>query len=144
MRAVKTHELREVDVLLMGETDKLWVYNGLDCCVTSEVLEVLLPQLDGTTGKTYQFSKALQAPVLDMKLRGVLIDQARRDKVLREYKRTLEALAGQLARIVREGIGVSDFNWSSPSQLKGLLYETLRVPPVRRDGKTTVLSLIHI
>ena len=138
MKAVKTHELREVDVLLMGETDKLWVYNGLDCCVTSEVLDVLLPQLDGTTGKTYQFSKALQAPVLDMKLRGVLIDQARRNKVLREYKRTLEALAGQLARIVREGIGVSDFNWSSPSQLKGLLYETLRVPPVRRDGKTTV------
>ena len=135
MRAVKTHELREVDIALMGETDKLWVYNGLDCCVTAEILDVLLPQLDAVTRKTYEFSLALQAPVLEMKLRGVLIDQRRRVQVLEGCERALAALAGQLKEIVCEGIGVPDFLWSSPKQLHELLYETLGVPLVRGDTK---------
>ena len=83
MRAVKTHEL---DPALLSETDKLWVYNGLDACVTAEVLDVLEPQLDEVTRKTYEFSLALQAPVLEMRLRGVLVDQGRRDEILREYR----------------------------------------------------------
>ena len=29
--------------------EKDWVYNGLDCCVTAEVLEALLPQLNDYT-----------------------------------------------------------------------------------------------
>ena len=36
---------------LKTETEKLWIYNGLDCCVTLEVLEELLPQLDNVTGR---------------------------------------------------------------------------------------------
>ena len=35
------------------------VYNGLDACVTMEVLDALLPQLDNITASTYAFSKAL-------------------------------------------------------------------------------------
>ena len=127
MKVVKTHEL---DPTLLSETEKLWVYNGLDVCVTAEVLDVLEPQLDEVTRKTYQFSLALQAPVLEMRLRGVLIDQGRRDEIIREYQEAFHRIKGNLDAIVRDGIGLPDFNWNSPAQLKSLLYETLRIPPV--------------
>ena len=58
-----------------------WIYNGKDCCVTMEVFDAILPQLDNSTSATYNFSRELQGPVLDMKLRGVLVDQARRAEV---------------------------------------------------------------
>ena len=58
--------------------EREWVYNGLDCAVTSEVLDVLLPQLGNHTAATYNFSRDLQGPVLDMRLRGVLVDETRR------------------------------------------------------------------
>jgi len=41
-----------------GQRDQ--VFNGLDCCVTAEVLDVLLPQLDNHTTATYSFSKSLR------------------------------------------------------------------------------------
>src|SRR6516164_3831350 len=101
MRVIKTHELSPIDLALMNETEKLWVYNGLDCCVTVEVLEVLLPQLDNLTRATYEFSKALQAPVLEMKIRGILVDQERRDEVLKEYRRDLADTSESLIEIIR-------------------------------------------
>jgi hypothetical protein len=58
-----------------SETERLWIYNGLDCCVTLEVLEEILPQLDNLTGGVYALSRALQGPVLEMNMRGVLIDE---------------------------------------------------------------------
>ena len=54
------------------------VYNGLDVCVTRDCLDAMLPQLDEHTEKTYEFSKALQGPTLEMRVRGVLVDQARK------------------------------------------------------------------
>ena len=68
------------------------VYNGLDCCVTAEILDALLPQLDNHTAATYSFSKALQGPALEMRLRGVLVDQARKAEVIDEYFDRIEAL----------------------------------------------------
>src|ERR1700690_3197189 len=80
------------------------IYNGLDCCVTSEVLDALLPQLDNHTAATYSFSKALQGPALEMRLRGVLVDQARKEQVIDDCYRKIEQLEGQLERIVFEGV----------------------------------------
>jgi DNA polymerase-1 len=132
MKAIKTHELSATDLLLNGDTETLWIYNGLDCCVTAEVFGALLPQLDNTTRATYEFSKALQAPVLEMKLRGILVDQERRDEVIREYRRQSAQFAENLGLIVGEGIGYPDFKWSSPLQLKKLLHEVLKIPRVPR------------
>ena len=116
----------------MSEDEKLWIYNGLDCCVTAEVLGALIPQLDNQTRATYEFSKALQAPVLEMKIRGVLVDQERRDEVTEQYRRDLAYIQDNLNRIVGEGLGLLDFNWRSPIQLKELLYKTLQIPPVKK------------
>ena len=132
MRSIKTHELSQIDLLKLSEIEKLWIYNGLDCCVTSEVLDALLPDLDNMTRQTYEFEKELQAPVLEMKLRGILVDRSKVDEVINEYQRIYTRVEENLVEIVRESFGLHDFNWRSPLQLKSLLYETMQIPPVKK------------
>lgn len=119
-------------------TEREWIYNGLDCCVTAEVLEVLLGQLDPCTSKTYEFSKSLQGPVLDMRLRGVLVDQARKGDVIEQYFQALDQLERNLYKIVSEGVGFWGFNWRSNPDLQELFYDRLGIPVIRKQGKPTV------
>src|SRR5258708_26321630 len=91
-------------------TEKDWVYNGLDGRVTCEVLEALLTQLNDYTSRTYDFSRALQGPILEMRLRGVKIDEWRRTEIREEYFNKLEAAEDRLERIVREGCNFVGFN----------------------------------
>src|SRR6516225_4652352 len=114
------------------------VYNGLDCTVTSEVLSVLEPQLDNITSATYRFSRDLQGPVLEMRLRGVLVDAIRRGEVVEEYHEKLEEFEESLEEIVRGSCGMFGFNWRSPTQLMELFYDRLGIPPIRRLGRPTV------
>lgn len=113
------------------ETEKLHVYNGLDCCVTIEVFETLFPQLDAVTAKTYAFSCALQAPILEMNMRGVRIDMEERDRFINEGEVLLVRIEHNLNRMLREGLGV-ELNWRSPKQLNELFYEILGLPPIRK------------
>src|SRR6267154_1179180 len=114
------------------------VYNGLDAAVTMEVLEVLQPQLDNQTASTYAFSRSLQGPVLEMRLRGILVDKQRRGEVLEQYARQLDQLERNLERIVGDGCGIYDFNWQSPAQVSHLFYEVLGLPVQRFHNTPTV------
>lgn len=114
------------------------VYNGLDVCVTAEVLDALLPQLDTHTSATYAFSKALQGPALEMRLRGVLVDQARKAAVIDDFFAKIEQLNEQLERIVFEGVGLPHFNWRSGPDLQELFYNRLQLPVIKRGGRPTV------
>jgi DNA polymerase-1 len=135
---VKTYKTSEIKPADLAQAEKDLVYNGLDCAITAEVLEVLLRQLDPTTAKTYRFSCSLQAPVLDMRLRGIRVDTARRDAVVEMYYNRLDRLEHNLDRIVLEGVGMADFNWRSTASLKELFYDRLRIPVIRYQGRPTV------
>lgn len=119
-----------------SETEKLWIYNGLDCCITAEVLDALLPQLDNQTRATYEFSKALQAPCLEMKLRGVKVDQIARAEAIEALQTKSDRVERNLNEILREGLGIG-INWRSPVQTKQLFYDILRLPPVKKRGQIT-------
>lgn len=121
----------------LTQMEKDWVYNGLDCCVTAEVMSILKEQFDEHTSKTYEFSKALQGPVLEMRLRGVLIDQHRKQEVIDAYFEILERLNTNLERIVFEGCGLPHFNWRSGADLQALFYDRLRIPPIRKGNRPT-------
>jgi DNA polymerase I-like protein with 3'-5' exonuclease and polymerase domains len=136
MRIIRTHEQTRNSISDQWELDQ--IYNGLDCAVTYEVLEVLLPQLDSHTAATYRFSRSLQGPALEMRLRGVLVDQARKAEVIDEFSETLERLEAQLEHIVLNGVGMTRFNWRSPDDLKMLFYNKLGLPEVRSKGRVTV------
>jgi DNA polymerase-1 len=100
--------------------------------VTFEVAEALLPQLDNTTGATYSLSKDLMGPILEMNMRGVLVDVEARDSLLTAYGKDLVRLESQLKRIVEEGWGLRNFNWRSNLDLMQLFYGTLGIPPIRK------------
>ncbi len=56
------------------------IYNGLDCCLTFEIFEVLEKQLreknDPASALVYQFERGMQGPALELMERGWLIDPA--------------------------------------------------------------------
>lgn len=135
MKIIRTSEASPNSIPDAWEKEQ--IYNGLDCCVTLEVLEELLPQLDPHTQPVYEFSRALQGPALEMRLRGVLIDQARKSEVIEEYHEKIEQLSAQLERIIYDGIGLAAFNWRSPKDLQYLFYDRLEIPPIRRQGRVT-------
>ncbi len=117
---------------LPTETEKLWVYNGLDCCITNEVFQVLESQFDNNTRATYEFSKSLQAPILEMNMRGVLVDGQKKAELIRIYSAEVDRLAAQLDRILDLGLGAPGLNWRSNQQLISLFYGQLNIPPIRK------------
>lgn len=122
----------------LSEWERDQIYNGLDVCITTELLEILLPQLDTHTSATYDFSRSLQGPALEMRLRGLKVDQRRKNEVIDEYFDKLEILERNLERIVLEGVGLSHFNWRSNPDLHRVFYERLGIPPILRGGRPTV------
>lgn len=135
MKIIETHNLDPVSV---PPTERDWIYNGLDCCVTAEVLDQLLPQLDYHTSQTYDFSRALQGPALEMRLRGVRIDKFRKAEVIEEYHRKIDMLERNLERLVLDGVGMDNFNWRSNDDLKEVFYDKLAIPAIKRQGRPTV------
>lgn len=133
---MKIIDTSTVDPKSLSEMEREWSYNGMDCMVTAEVLDALLPQLDNHTTATYNFSRELQAPVLEMRLRGCLVDQTRKAEVIDDFYEQIEILSDQLERIVLDGVGLPSFNWRSTKDLQRLFYDELGVPPPR--GKRSV------
>src|SRR5258708_36456297 len=136
MRIVRTDETNPN--YIPDQQEKDWLYNGLDCCVTAEVLAATLPQLDDTTSATYAFSKALQGPALEMRLRGVLVNQRRKQEVIDEFYDHIDRLETQLEQIVLDRLGLHTFNWRSNPDLHNLFYNHLQIPPIKKAGKPTV------
>lgn len=130
-RIIDTQTLRELD---LNADEVHWCYNGLDASITHEIFHTLYNLVDDTAKRTYEFSKALQAPVAEMCLRGILVNQNKRRKVLTEMRAKLEQLEAQFQRIVQEGVGVPYVNWRSPAQLNQLLYGVMGLP-VQKNRK---------
>ena len=138
----------------MGNVEALHVYNGLDTCITLEVFNVISQYLDNTTRATYEFSKALQAPILEMNMRGVLIDQEFRFHALDAYRADLDRIEAQLYRILREGVGIAAEDggtrskpskfWRSNAKLIDLFYNVMRIPEVRkRNDKGQMVPTVN-
>lgn len=137
MKIIQTESLTPSRyTFLMQEFD---VRNGIDTMVTYEVLEALLPQLTATTAATYAFSRDLQGPILEMNMRGLLVDEGRRQEVLRECREGVVRLTDNLNRIIREGIGWQfeisknrKYSWPSDDQLKTLFFKVLGIPEIKK------------
>jgi DNA polymerase I-like protein with 3'-5' exonuclease and polymerase domains len=104
------------------------VYNGLDNCITFEVHEVL-SQIPGNE-LIYNFERALQAPALEMMLRGLRVDLVARDALV-DHLRTQQS---RLRHILdRYGDAIWDHpigpNTSSGQwDLKNLFYQHMNLP----------------
>ena len=144
---MKIINTREMNSEPQGRDEKLYVYNGLDCMVTFEVFEAIAPQLDPVSQATYDFERALMAPVLEMNARGILVDQTQRASVLAGYRATASRLHAQFDKLC---LGVFGFtiNPFSPDQVGNLFYDVMRIPPIKKQGRRTTdrdaLEKLHV
>ena len=140
MRIINTADLiTEEQIKGLQHNTREWVYNGLDTCVTLEIRNNLRKQLDNTTTTTYEFEKALQGPVLEMAMRGILVDDERRQKTLQSFDKQIKRLQDQLDQIVHDGIGFNidtakaeQLWWRSTQRLKNLFYDVMGLPAHRK------------
>lgn len=130
MRIFNTADLSE-ETRLDPDTQS-WVYNGLDSCITHEATTAMLAFLDETTQATYDFSRAKQGPVLEMQLRGILVDEVARQQALQTYRRQTTRISRALQAIVTDGLGLPPLNWKSPKQLMDIFYGTLGLSPIKK------------
>lgn len=137
MRIIDTSKLEQDTALTQNEKD--WIYNGLDVCVTFEIVNTLLDQLDSVSTPIYERSLALQGPILEMALRGLRVDRERRDQVLEQYRSDIRHVGSNLTEIIREGIGL-DINWRSHDQLKKLFYGVLGLPTVKKRNTQGIMA----
>lgn len=124
----------EIDLTKLNADEMHWVYNGLDATITHEIFQTLNPMVDEIGQATYEFSKALQAPVAEMCLRGILVNKNRRRKVLAEMRANVQRLEAQFNSLVEDGVGIPPINWRSPAQVQTLLYGVMGLPVQKKRG----------
>lgn len=135
VRVIRTEEL-DPDSYNGQELNN--IYCGLDCCVTLEVYSALRSQLSGNALSTYTFERALQAPAMEMSLRGFAIDQRVRYEQITYYKNLESKYTAAFDRLSL-GVFGRMFNPKSPKQLIELFYTRLQLPEVW-EGRPRHLS----
>lgn len=123
MTTIQTANLQPTD---SNSFDTHQIYNGLDCCVTFEVWEKLsaLPQ-----PPVYDFARAMQAPALEMMLRGFKIDQPARWEAIALLQQDIQ-YAQETLDIMADAVWQQPLNPRSPKQLLAFFYDCLNIPKI--------------
>ncbi|TXH14998.1 MAG: hypothetical protein E6R03_08170 [Hyphomicrobiaceae bacterium] len=103
------------------------VYNGLDCCLTFEIYNVIGKMLqqsnDPAAQDIYNFERAMQAPALDMMERGFRVDQFERMSAVAELQQKQAQVTDLLNKLAHVVWG-KGLNPNSPAQMKAFFYGT--------------------
>ena len=114
--------------------DRHQIYCGLDSCVTLEVHSTIKKQLDPDTQLIYDFERALQAPVLEMDLRGILTDGYEVSRLMHIYGNRKERIYSIVQRYAMVIWG-AELNPGSHKQLKEFFYDTMNIPKIYKFDK---------
>lgn len=133
---MKIIDTRDREALAMLSSDQQhWVYNGLDVVITAQVKTNLEKNLDEISEATYRHAINMQAPVMEMMLRGLPVDMNARDKIRRGHEKNLARVEAQLNKLLCEGIGYhGEFNPRSHTQVKDLFYNVLNLPVIKKKN----------
>lgn len=113
-----------------------WIYNCKDCCVTYEcAMEIRKEMEEFNVLNHYEMiPNRLIRPLGIMQREGILVDVKRRAELDIELDGKLKELQQRLNTAIGREI-----NCNSPKQIKELLYDDLRLPPIygwgKKDGK---------
>lgn len=137
MKIFNTATLNEQSIKLLSADDAAHIYNGLDVCVTAEIYTTLKDQLDNETPGVqdiYYTALAKMAPIMEMSLRGTLIDEEARQRTLYSLETINAKLNAKFQRIM-EGFLGHELNWNSPKQLQYLFYDKLGIKPIKKRNQ---------
>jgi DNA polymerase I-like protein with 3'-5' exonuclease and polymerase domains len=109
------------------EWDQLQIYNALDCCVTVEVFKKRLPLFNENTRMVYDFEKDLQAPFMEMSLRGIRVDEKELQNELVRLKHDMAHIEAVFEALCRAAFGTS-VNWNSSQALDKLFHQWMGLP----------------
>jgi DNA polymerase I-like protein with 3'-5' exonuclease and polymerase domains len=128
MPAIATAELTPETIAQLSNHDRLQVYNGLDVCLTREVFDVISKQ-NNALPDIYNFERALQAPYLEIMLRGFRIDRIARDFAAAGLRERINLLQDRLDRFAY-ALWDRGLNPRSPTQLKDFFYGAMHLKEV--------------
>jgi DNA polymerase I-like protein with 3'-5' exonuclease and polymerase domains len=111
-------------------------YNGMDCMLTYEIMEEQKKQLDPISSAINAFTFGLQRPALKMALRGILIDQQERERMILRLESSVEWTA-HVINTYAQALWNKPLNPSSYPQRAEFLYSFLRLPEQRKYDKET-------
>lgn len=152
MKVFDTSNLNERSMSVLNSDEASWVYNGLDCCVTAEVynnLTGILEEEPENVRATYEYALDKLAPILEMSLRGTLIDKTAKTQSIVALEADLARLDGRFQRIMRVIMEQEDnpkyyFNWRSPLQLKNLFYGAMQIKEIKsRNAKGIYTATVN-
>ena len=128
----------------IDDLKRLWIYCGIDSCISGEVTPKFTPLMTKENKETYEFELLQQAPALQMMLRGIRIDRQTRYKLKRDLTKEidhLEDILDELANAVWE----QPLNARSPQQLKEFFYKRMKLPEqvIYDKGKKRVSTNIE-
>lgn len=106
------------------------IYNGLDCCVTLEVFEEI-SSLRNAPPATYDFARALQAPALEMMMRGFKVDTYAVREAIHHPDHGLKAKIAALQQTLQtlaNAVWGKELNPASPKQMLEFFYGAMRLP----------------
>lgn len=129
MPLISTQDLRPGEL----RSDTLQIYNGLDAMITFEVFEAL-GQLFNEEPLMYNFERALQAPALEMMLRGFRIDETERQsgiRLLNDHLTQLNNILQQYAFAVWD----KPLNPRSHKQMIDFFYGAMALPEIWTSKK---------
>lgn len=113
--------------------DKLYIYNGKDCCLTYEIYEIQQKEIDDWgTRNAYNIMMSLIEPCLFAMIRGTRLDLF----YLEQSRDKNEKAIANLLKVKSAVLG--DINVNSHQQLKKLIYEDWDMPKQYKSKKPTV------
>jgi len=113
--------------------ESLYIYNGKDCCLTYEIYEILMKEIDEWgVRKAYDLMMSLIGPCLFAMLRGTKISMYKLLQFEQENEKAIEVLTR-----IKDAV-VGDVNVQSHKQLKELIYEQWDMPKQFRGKRLTV------
>ena len=123
-----------------NQDELAWFYNGIDCLITAEILPKLKQELKPCNVRdTYEFALAKQAPIMEMELRGIAVDEFARLKFVKRLSAERAQLEENFAYLCKELFG-RPYSATSHVQVKELLYTRLALQPVKKRNSRGVFA----
>ena len=114
---------------VMSLDARLWVYCGMDCCLTGEIEEKTEPQLSPETRAIYDFEMECLAPALVMMLRGIRVDPERKWELIKTLEKRYNRVRWVLDRLAVE-VWEEGLNPHSPLKIMEFFYDRMKIPTV--------------
>lgn len=131
---MKKINAKNLDISKLHGEEALWIYNGLDCIVTGDVWNELVKNDTPHSLMSERFVRALQAPALEMMLRGIAVDKGLRSRLIAELEKKLHRV-NWIINQYSQAICSKDLNAASSDQKAHIFYEVMKLPPQMKNDK---------